>query len=138
MFIKMTTPEVTTIAESGDKEKELKEISQRDIKDVKRLEDYYNKASEKEKQELVMEFKNYVEPDLNKIPRLKNSNEKEESAEIWNNDIANLMIVKEFRERFENALRNYPNMDWTTRQAINDMMNTHLKDAEVEIKKALN
>ena len=127
---------VNEVAKSNEYSREsVKEISREDIKNVEELKNYYNQASEDEKQRLNNEFSQNLRNELNNDPELKSALEWEEiiDSEIRDDDTKNLENLK----TLQNTLDAYPNLPEANRKAVEDMVYGPFKNSEEEIKNVL-
>jgi len=115
-------------------EESIKEISREDIKTVEEFKDYYNQASEDEKQQLNQEFADNVQKELDKNPELKSEIEWDNvDSEVRESDVEKVDMLNDL----QNSLKNYPDIPNANREAINTMVYGTMKETERAISNVL-
>lgn len=118
--------EINKITEADNRDGiEVGEIDEKSEKDLHDFVEYYNKASDEEKQSLDKKYNQYFNEELQKDSELENrlsDFEINESAEISPEDIANLNTVRSLR----NVLDEYPNINDIEYKALERMVDYYI------------
>ena len=112
---------VNKIAESNDYKDSVDLVDAKSKKDFDDFKNYYESSTEEKKNALNEKFKTYMNEELKNDPKLKdkiNGSETEESAEISEQDIADLNTVRNLTDVFNS----YPNISSPEHRAIKKMV----------------
>lgn len=118
---------VNKIAESNDYKDSVDLVDAKSKKDFDDFKNYYESSTEEKKNALNEKFKTYMNEELKNDPKLKdkiNGSETEESAEISEQDIADLNTVRNLTDVFNS----YPNISSPEHRAIKKMVDEYIKD----------
>jgi len=118
---------VNKIAESNDYKDSVDLVDAKSKKDFDDFKNYYEKSTEEERSALNEKFKTYMNEELEKDSKLKdtlNGSETEESPEISEQDIADLNTVRNLTDVFNS----YPNISSPEYRAIKKMIDEYIKD----------
>lgn len=108
-------------------EKSVERVDEQSTKDLEDFKNYYENATNEEKVALNEKFNTYLDEELQKDGKLKNTlnnPEKKESTEISEEDVANLNTVRNLTDVFNN----YPNVTNPEYRAVKRMIDEHIKD----------